>query len=91
MTMTQLEFREKIGGPRISTVSTTSDGTIPCTGDVVYVPHVSNPGVYVHLRIGDRHFYYDQQGGLTVVCLTCEVLAGLPAGQDVAAPPLPEP
>jgi hypothetical protein len=78
----QLEFRQVIGGPRLTTIPTTDAVTIPEVGDIVFVPEAEDPGVYAQVRIKDRHFYYDQRGQLTVVCLACEVLVSEPAGQE---------
>jgi hypothetical protein len=68
----QLEFCREQDGPKIASVQTGDPGAIPGVWDVVYVPDDKDPGVYAHLRVSGRQFYYDQQGNLAMVRLLCE-------------------
>jgi hypothetical protein len=68
----QLEFYREKDGPKIATVQSGDPGVIPGVWDVVYVPDDEDSGVYVHLRVSGRQFYYDQQGNLAIVRLLCE-------------------
>jgi hypothetical protein len=68
----QLEFYREKDGPKIASVQADDPGVIPNVWDVVYVPDDKDPGVYAHLRVSGRQFYYDQQGNLAMVRLLCE-------------------
>jgi hypothetical protein len=70
--MPLIEFCRDKDGPKIASVQAGDPGVIPSVGDVVYVLDAEDPGVYMHIRISGRHFYYDQQGNLAIVRLICE-------------------
>jgi hypothetical protein len=72
--MSQVEFSRETDGTTIASVQNGDRDFIPSVRDEVYVPDGADPRVYVHLRVSGRQFYYDQQGHLTMVRLSCEVL-----------------
>jgi hypothetical protein len=47
---------------------------VPGSGDVVYIPDADQSGVYVHVRVNSRQFYYSQEGDLVTIRLLCEAL-----------------
>ena len=47
---------------------------IPGAGDLVYIPDAEESGVYRHLKITARHFYYSQEGAVVSIRLHCDVL-----------------
>ncbi len=72
--MPQLEFCREMDGPTIAGVQAADPAVIPTVRDEVYVPDGAEPRAYVRVRVSGRQFYYDQQGHLTIVRLSCEVL-----------------
>jgi hypothetical protein len=44
---------------------------IPLAEDSVYAPSAQDAGVYSHLRVVRREYYYDQRGGLVLVNVVC--------------------
>jgi hypothetical protein len=72
--MPQLEFCRETDGPKIASVHAGDPGVIPSVHDLVYVPDGEDPRAYVYVRVSGRQFYYDQQGHLTMIRLSCEVM-----------------
>ena len=74
--MTQLEFWHEQADRVFANIAVRDQCTIPSVGDLVYVPDEKDSGVYVHVKVASRHFYYSQAGELTMVRLACEVIQG---------------
>ena len=72
--MIELDFWDERRGVTIARVSARDPATIPTVGDGVYIPDAEQSGVYVHLKVTSRHFYYSQNGDLVTVRLHGEVL-----------------
>ncbi len=72
--MVELEFWDERRGVTVARVSAHDLAMIPGAGDLVYIPDDEESGVYRHLRITSRHFYYSQDGALVSIRLFCEVL-----------------
>ena len=72
--MTQLEFCQEQDGEVIAQAHARSITSIPISGDRVFLPAEHQSCVYVHVKVSSRRFYYDQQGHLALVRLSCRVL-----------------
>lgn len=72
--MVELDFWEERRAITLARVPARDAAAIPASGDVVYIPDGDQSGVYLHLRISSRQFYYGQDGGLVTVRLLCESL-----------------
>jgi hypothetical protein len=72
--MVELDFWDERRGVTISRVSANDPATIPAAGDVVYIPDAEQSGVYVHIKVASRQFYYSQGGDLVTIRILCEVL-----------------
>jgi hypothetical protein len=72
--MTQLEFCRDYDERPIARIEDGEPAIIPSIGDRVYVPDEQDSRVYLHIKVVGRQFYYDQQGHLATVRLSCEVL-----------------
>jgi hypothetical protein len=72
--MVELDFWDDRHAATIARVSARDPATIPCAGDLIYIPDAEQSGVYRHLRISSRHFYYSQEGALVSIRLHCDVL-----------------
>ncbi len=72
--MVELDFWEERRAVTIARVPARDAGPIPSAGDVVYIPDVDQSGVYLHIRVGSRQFYYSQEGALVTIRLLCESL-----------------
>jgi hypothetical protein len=72
--MTQLEFWQEKADRVFANIPLRDQGTVPCAGDLVYVPNEKDSGVYAYVKILYRRFYYSQSGELTMIRLACEVL-----------------
>ena len=69
-----LDYWDERRGATIARVSGRDPATIPVAGDTVYIPGADQAGIYVHLKVTSRHFYYSQEGAVVTVRLHCEVL-----------------
>jgi hypothetical protein len=72
--MTQLDFCREYDEQAIAHAHADESAPIPGVGDCVYVPEEQESTVSVYVKVEDRRFYYDQQGHLATVRLTCRVL-----------------
>jgi hypothetical protein len=72
--MVELEFWDEQRGMTLARVSGGDPGTIPTTGDVVYIPDAEQSGVYVHAKVNSRQFYYSQEGDLVKIRVLSAVL-----------------
>jgi hypothetical protein len=72
--MVELEFWDERRGVTVARVTARDLETTPVAGDVVYIPDKEESGVYRHLKILSRHFYYGQEGALVTIRLHSEVL-----------------
>jgi hypothetical protein len=72
--MTQLEFWHEKADRVVANISVREQGTVPCVGDLVYVPDVKDSGVYAYVKVLSRRFYYSQAGELTMIRLACELM-----------------
>jgi hypothetical protein len=72
--MTQLEFYRVHDERAIAHAWLHEPQTIPNIGDCIYVPNAQESCAYVYVEVARRQFYYDQQGYLTTVRLTCDSL-----------------
>ena len=72
--MVELDFWDEKRAITLARVPARDAATIPATGDVVYIPDGDQSGVYLHLRVGSRQFYYSQDGDLVTIRLLCESL-----------------
>ncbi len=73
--MIELDYWDERRGATIARVSARDPATIPVAGDIVYIPEEEQSGVYVHLKVSSRFFYYSQEGAIVTIRLHCEVLA----------------
>jgi hypothetical protein len=72
--MVELEFWDERRGVTVARVSARDLMMIPGAGDVVYIPDNEESGVYRHLKILSRHYYYSQDGALVSIRLQSEAL-----------------
>ncbi|HZW29372.1 MAG TPA: hypothetical protein VFF52_01630 [Isosphaeraceae bacterium] len=72
--MVELEFWDEQRGVTLARVSGRDPATIPATGDGVYIPAADQSGVYVHIQVNSRQFYYSQEGDLVTIRILCAVL-----------------
>jgi hypothetical protein len=72
--MVELDFWDERRGVTLARVSAHDPATIPANGDGVYIPDAEQAGVYVHLKVSSRHFYYSQAGDLVSIRIQCEIL-----------------
>jgi hypothetical protein len=72
--MVELEFWDEQRSVTLARVSGHDPATIPTTGDVVYIPQGDESGVYVHVKVNSRQFYYSQEGDLVTIRILCAVL-----------------
>jgi hypothetical protein len=68
----RIDFCQEKSGALVAHAQIGEPSEIPCVGDLVYAPCSEDSGVYAYLRVSGRQFYYDQQGHLSTVRLTCE-------------------
>lgn len=71
--MTRIEFRHRETSRLI--VQVERSPVLPLVGDRIYAPSASDIGVYDHLRVTGRAWYYDQHGNLALVSLECEAVS----------------
>lgn len=69
--MTQLEFCRVYDEQAIAHAHAGESTNIPGVGDHVYVPDERESSVYVYVKVAGRRFFYDEQGHLTTVRLSC--------------------
>ena len=72
--MTQLDFCQEHDEQVIAHTRALEPVTIPSVGECAFVPDERDSLVYICVRVSERNFYYDQQGQLATVRLTCDVL-----------------
>ncbi len=72
--MVELDFWDERRGATIARVPAREAAALPASGDVVYIPDADQSGVYLHIRVNSRQFYYSQEGDLVTIRLLCEVL-----------------
>jgi hypothetical protein len=72
--MVELDFWDERRATTIARVPARDAAAIPTSGDVVYIPAAEQTGVYLHIRVGSRQFYYSQEGDLVTIRLLCEPL-----------------
>ena len=72
--MVELDFWDERRAVTIARVPSRDAATIPTAGDVVYIPDAEQSGVYLHIRVSSRQFYYSQEGALVTIRLLCEPL-----------------
>jgi hypothetical protein len=72
--MAQIEFFEESTKSVIANVRGGDSATIPGVDDQVYIPHTEQAGVYAHVKVTGRQFFYSLDGCLTMVRLPCEVM-----------------
>ena len=72
--MVELDFWDEQRAATIARVPARDAAAIPASGDVVYIPDGDQSGIYVHVRVSSRQFYYSQEGALVTVRLLCESL-----------------
>jgi hypothetical protein len=72
--MVELDFWDERRAITVAQVPARDAATVPVAGDVVYIPDGDQSGIYLHLRVSARQFYYGQDGELVKVRLLCESL-----------------
>ena len=72
--MIELDYWDEKRGSTIARVPARDPATIPAPGDVVYIPDGDQSGVYLHIRVNSRQFYYSQDGELVTIRLLCGTL-----------------
>ncbi|MGP0065107.1 MAG: hypothetical protein ACLQGP_16105 [Isosphaeraceae bacterium] len=72
--MIELDYWDERRGKTIARVSVRDPATIPVAADTVYIPDAEQAGIYLHLKVTSRHFYYSQEGTVVTIRLQCEVL-----------------
>ena len=72
--MVELDYWDERRAITLARVPARDPATIPAPGDVVYIPDGDQTGVYLHIRINSRQFYYSQGGELVTIRLLSEAL-----------------
>jgi hypothetical protein len=72
--MVELDFWDERRGATIARVPAREPGALPASGDVVYIPDAEQSGIYLHIRVNSRQFYYSQEGELVTIRILCEAL-----------------
>jgi hypothetical protein len=72
--MVELEFWDERRGATIAHVPARDPAAIPASGDVVYIPDGDQSGVYLHIRVNSRQYYYSQERELVTIRILCEAL-----------------
>jgi hypothetical protein len=72
--MVELDFWDERRGVTVARVPAREPVAIPVPGDVIYIPDEEQSGVYLHIRVTSRQFYYSQEGALVTIRLLCELL-----------------
>ncbi len=72
--MVELEFWDEQGRVTLARVPARDLATAPTAGDVIYIPDGDQSGVYLHIRVNSRQFYYSQEGELVTIRLLCGTL-----------------
>jgi hypothetical protein len=69
--MVELDYWDEQRNVTLARVPARDPATIPAAGDVVYIPDGDQSGVYLHLQVKSRQFYYSQEGELVTIRLLC--------------------
>jgi hypothetical protein len=72
--MVELDFWDERRSATIARVPARELAALPASGDVVYIPDADQSGVYLHIRVNSRQFYYSQEGELVTIRILCEAL-----------------
>ncbi len=72
--MAQIEFFDESTKSVIANVRGADHALIPVVDDQVYIPHFEQAGVYAHVKVTGRQFFYSLDGCLTMIRLPCEVV-----------------
>ena len=72
--MVELDYWDERRAITLARVPARDPATVPAPGDVVYIPDGDQTGVYLHIRINSRQFYYSQDGELVTIRLLSEAL-----------------
>jgi hypothetical protein len=72
--MAQIEFFDETTKSVIANVQASDASAVPSLDDQVYIPDLEHAGVYAHVRITGRQFFYSLDGCLTMIRLPCEVM-----------------
>ena len=72
--MVELDFWDERRAITLARIPARDAASIPVAGDVVYIPDGDQSGIYLHLRVSSRQFYYGQDGDLVTIRLLCESL-----------------
>jgi hypothetical protein len=72
--MAQIEFFEETTKSVIANVQGGDTAAVPNVDDQVYIPHSEHAGVYAHVKVTGRQFFYSLDGCLTMVRLPCEIM-----------------
>jgi hypothetical protein len=72
--MVELDFWDERRAITLARIPARDAASIPASGDVVYIPDGDQSGVYLHVRVSSRQFYYGQDGDLVTIRLLCESL-----------------
>src|SRR5690348_9986222 len=56
--MVELGFWDERRGAPIARLPPRAPAAVPGSGDVVYIPDADQSGVYLHIRVSSRQFYY---------------------------------
>jgi hypothetical protein len=72
--MAQIEFFDEATKTVLANVQGGDASAIPSVDDQVYIPHSEHAGVYAHVRVTGRQFFYGLDGFLTMIRLPCEII-----------------
>jgi hypothetical protein len=72
--MIELDFWDEKHATTLARFPARDAAAIPSLGDEVYIPDADESGVYLHVRVNSRQFYYSQEGAMVKVRLLCEAL-----------------
>jgi hypothetical protein len=72
--MAQIEFFDEATKSVLANVQGGDFSPVPSVDDQVYIPHSEHAGVYAHVRITGRQFFYSLDGYLTMIRLPCEII-----------------
>jgi hypothetical protein len=72
--MVELDYWDERRAITLARIPARDAASIPVAGDVVYIPDGDQSGIYLHLRVSSRQFYYGQDGDLVTIRLLCESL-----------------
>jgi hypothetical protein len=72
--MAQIEFFDESTKSVIANVQAGDASAVPSVDDQVYIPQLEQAGVYAHVRVTGRQFFYSLDGCLTMIRLPCEIM-----------------